>query len=121
MEANPGLKSRFSNIIEFDDYQPNELVSIFYSMCSKKGYILPQETKGYIELLFKGVYENKDDNFGNAREVRNIFEKIITAVQTRVVSSGELEHKTDEELMTMLPCDITAVSRELGTSIGGRL
>lgn len=84
IESNPGLESRFNNYIHFEDYQPKELEAIFESLCNKNQYRL--ETNAFKDLqdYLKHLYQNRDDNFANARSVRNLFEKVITEQVNRI-------------------------------------
>ncbi len=84
--ANPGLKSRFTKYINFDDYKADELQDIFMRLLNKKGMNLTSEANDKLNNFFKSIYNSKDKNFGNAREVRNIFEKNF-ATSKRAFSS----------------------------------
>lgn len=49
------------------------------------------------------MYENREENFGNGREVRNIFEDSVINHSNRVAA---IEKPTREELMTLTSEDI---------------
>ncbi|MBQ8813864.1 MAG: AAA family ATPase [Lachnospiraceae bacterium] len=85
LSSNPGLKSRFNNFINFDDYNPNELVAILESMCKKYQYQLSDSAKEAATAYFTERCANKPDNFANARDVRNFIEKAIINHACRVV------------------------------------
>lgn len=85
LSSNPGLKSRFNNFIDFDDYNPDELVAILESMCKKYQYQLSPEAKESATAFFTKRCENKPENFANARDVRNFIEKAIINHACRVV------------------------------------
>ena len=53
--------------------------------------------------FFKSLYELRDENFGNGRDVRNYFENVIAAHSDRV---SQLEAPTKDDLMTILPEDL---------------
>ena len=78
-------------------------MEIFRSMCKKNGYALSQEAEAWAEQDFKDLYENRDENFGNARDVRNLFEKAVARQSDRV---ARLEAPTKEQLMELLPEDL---------------
>ena len=105
--SNPGLESRFNRYIMFEDYNGEQLLEIFRSMCKKNSYELEAEADEFAGKLFKEWYETRDDNFGNARDVRNFFENVITVHSDRV---APMESPTDEELVTMLKCDLEKAS-----------
>lgn len=94
IEANPGLKSRFNRYIEFDDYTPNELLSIYKSQCHTLDYKLT--SGGQIKLLelFRKSYLERDYTFGNGRFVRNIFEQSVENQANRLSKSANLDHDT---------------------------
>lgn len=75
LNTNSGIVSRIGYTLEFEDYTTEELIKIFEQMTSKAGFILE---KAAIEKLEKIIDEYKDTkNFGNARFVRNVYEKTI--------------------------------------------
>lgn len=75
LNTNSGIVSRIGYTLEFEDYTTEELIKIFEQMTSKSGFIVE---KAAIEKLEKIIDEYKDTkNFGNARFVRNVYEKTI--------------------------------------------
>lgn len=88
INSNPGLKSRFNKYIQFDDYNENELVQIFLSMCKKHGYIITDDALNKVRNKIKSVLQSKDENFANARDIRNLFEIIITNQANRVIDEN---------------------------------
>jgi hypothetical protein len=85
MEANSGISSRISYTIEFPDYRGEELEQIFWRMCQQDKRICPKNVRRKIQEHFKQVYENRDGNFGNGREVRNFYEKMVKRQKSRIV------------------------------------
>ena len=104
LHSNPGLESRFNKYFYFEDYNGEELFSIFQSMCRKNGYTLSQEGEEQMKQDLLELYENRDENFGNARDVRNRFEQAVARQSNRV---AQLESPTREQLMELLPEDLT--------------
>ncbi len=84
IESNPGLRSRFKNFIKFDDYTSDELYDIFAGLCRDNQYILCGDCESLLREYFDDLYANRGENFGNGRDVRNLFENIVTAQCTRV-------------------------------------
>ena len=103
IHANPGLESRFNKYFFFEDYTGEELMSIFFSMCEKNGYTPDETCRTYAADLFKQLYEERDENFGNARDVRNLFERSIARQANRVAA---LETPTKDDLMTLTADDL---------------
>jgi len=104
IHANPGLESRFNKYFFFEDYDGGQLLSIFRSMCKKNGYALDEPTDAFAAELFHRLYEQRDENFGNARDVRNIFEHAVAKQANRVAA---LEAPTKEDLMALTKEDLT--------------
>lgn len=74
---NQGLKSRFANIIHFEDYTPTQMYEIAINIAKSKGYRIAKNVKhDLIELFAKNQISGKND-LGNARFVRNIVENAI--------------------------------------------
>jgi len=103
IESNPGLKSRFNRYFYFNDYTPEELLAIFERMAGKSHFKLTPEAREKLLKIFNQLYDNRDKNFGNARMVRNLFEKSIEKQANRLAVLSSL---TDEVLTTLVPEDI---------------
>lgn len=103
ISSNPGLESRFNRYFIFEDYTAEELFAIFMSQCSKNMYVLGEGAEDKAKEFFKSLYELRDENFGNGRDVRNFFENVIAAHSDRV---SQLEAPTKDDLMTILPEDL---------------
>ncbi len=96
INSNPGLKSRFNKYIEFPDYTTDELEQIFYMNCEKYDYVVEEEVKHQIRSLIVLRKLQQLENFANAREIRNMFEEIITNQARRVAA---MENPTQEDMM----------------------
>ena len=103
IHSNPGLESRFNKYFHFDDYDAGELLAIFRSLCKKNGYALSPEGDAWAEGALRELYENRDENFGNARDVRNLFERAVARQADRV---ARLESPTREQLMELRAEDL---------------
>ncbi|MCD8004293.1 MAG: AAA family ATPase [Oscillospiraceae bacterium] len=116
IHANPGLESRFNKYFYFEDYSGEELMEIFLSLCEKNGYALENAVKEDAAKMFRQMYEQRDENFGNAREVRNLFERAVARQSDRVAA---LEHPGREALMALTAEDLE-LSREEDSPPQGR-
>ena len=103
IHSNPGLESRFNKYFFFEDYNGAQLMDIFRSMCKKNGYTLSDEGETFMEKDLQEFYEERDENFGNARDVRNLFEQAVARQADRV---SQLEAPTKEQLMELRPEDL---------------
>lgn len=96
LASNPGLKSRFNTFIEFKNYTPEELMRILDQMCAQQDYKLSDEAKSFAKAYFE--IQSQQENFANAREVRNFLEHAISRQATRLV----LNKITDKEGLSLL-------------------
>ena len=103
LSSNPGLESRFNKYFHFPDYNGEQLLAIFKGQCSKNSYIMSEEAEAAAKEMFTALYENRDDNFGNGRDVRNCFEDMIVRQSNRVAAMGA---PTKDDLMAVLPEDL---------------
>jgi stage V sporulation protein K len=103
IESNPGLESRFTNYLKFPDYQPDDLAEIFHRMAAQSGLVCSPEAEKKVLALCANLYAARTEQFGNAREMRNLFEAAVRNQSTRLVASGQCDH---EALTTLLPEDV---------------
>ena len=103
IESNPGLKSRFNKYIEFADYTMDELTAIFKMYCDKYEYSIDDENMERVTTLLRIKRTESIENFANAREARNLFEKVITN-QARRIST--MENPTVEDMRTIIYDDL---------------
>lgn len=103
INANPGLKSRFSRYFYFDHYTPNELMEIFDIFCKNAQFKVNEEAREKMKKILTILYEKRDRSFGNGRLVRNIFEKIVERQANRIAGITPL---TEEVLCTIVETDV---------------
>ena len=75
LNANSGIVSRIGYTVEFEDYTQDELIQIFNQMMEKSGFVVTKEAQSKVKEIIEEYKDTK--NFGNARFVRNIYEKSI--------------------------------------------
>ncbi|WP_310555242.1 AAA family ATPase [Flavobacterium sp.] len=103
IESNPGLRSRFNRYFEFEHFKPTELFSIFETFCKKSDFILTDDAIEKLKDTFDLLYSKKDEGFGNARVIRNLFEKCVQnqanrIVTIKVITSDVLRALTEEDI-----------------------
>jgi hypothetical protein len=106
IEANPGLKSRFNRYFYFNDYVPEDLLAIFGKLCKDSHFHPTEPANQTLKAILDQLYNRRDRTFGNARLVRNIFEKTIERQANRLAVINDL---TDEVLTMILPEDIPSL------------
>ena len=104
INSNPGLKSRFNKYFEFPDYTIDELEAIFNLNCKKYDYIVEEDAQKQIRARIVSRKMQRQDNFANAREVRNMFEDIITNQARRVAA---MENPTHDDMMLITVMDLS--------------
>lgn len=109
LNSNPGLKSRFNKFIHFVDYTPEELLDIFLLMSNKNGYKLSDDANSELKKLITVIYDNKTENFANARIIRNMFESVIQIQANRVI---EIKSPSKDELQEITVEDINILEKE---------
>ena len=104
IDSNPGLRSRFNKYIEFPDYTDEELLAIFDQNCRKYQYVCEAGVREAVEKELQRRRAAAGTNFANAREVRNLFEEIVTNQAGRVAA---MEHPDKKAMQQILPGDLT--------------
>ncbi|MBX7270165.1 AAA family ATPase [Micromonospora sp. Llam7] len=104
LDANPGLASRFAKTVEFGNYSPEQLVVIVERMAGGDEYLLADGVSEVLREHFGTV--ERDQNFGNAREARKLFEGVRKAQAQRLRQSGQ--RPSLDELRTVTVADVRA-------------
>lgn len=102
IHSNPGLESRFNRYLHFDDYSVDEMVDIYKRQLKSGEYRLEEEAESAVRDY---IQESKTQliSFGNARGVRNIFERTLVAQSNRLAAA---ENVTVELLTEITAGDI---------------
>ena len=107
IHSNPGLESRFNRYLHFDDYTIDEMMAILDLQLKKAQYRLDETARdaarAYIEAANTGSIA-----FGNARGVRNVFERMLVAQANRLSSA---ESPTCGDLMTITTDDVATARK----------
>ena len=77
--------SRFNKFIDFPDYSLEELIEIFHGMAYRAGFIVEEEATVALQEYLSQLDERALKSFGNARGIRNTFEKIVVNQANRIV------------------------------------
>jgi SpoVK/Ycf46/Vps4 family AAA+-type ATPase len=107
LSSNPGLKSRFNRHFNFDHYTPCELVQIYQKFCADNEFSLDENAKSVLTEQVELICKKRDKNFGNGREMRNLFERTLENQANRLASHVDL---TDEMLTSIAPEDLPSLT-----------
>ena len=116
LEVNPGLSSRTSNRLLFEDYSVVELCEIFQRMCEQNQYELTPDVRCRLLWGFQWLHEQRDEHFGNGRLVRNAFETSIRHLANRVADVVPIT----TELLTVLQAEDVALP-DVPAAVTGRI
>lgn len=93
LDSNPGIRSRFTRYLNFEDYAPDEMASIFNRLCVAGGFTLTEKALAKARSIFAEHYLQRDKNFGNARFARNVFENALVLHARRVAGMKNITDK----------------------------
>lgn len=112
LSSNPGLRSRFTKFIHFEDYNTQQLVEIFKSFCKKADFKPTPAAEEKLAALFDALIATRDETFGNARTARNLFEAAISLQANRIVSLANI----DEEVLRAIEAADIPTTEDLRAS-----
>ena len=113
LNSNPGLRSRFSCVLRFEDYTINELCKISHYVASENGYFIGEGVDKVLAEIFS-IAMAEQKNFGNGRYARNIVERAMVYsaykhCHLEGIDDCLIENMPDEWLFTLQPDDFEAV------------
>jgi len=106
IQSNPGLQSRFNRYFKFKHLEADALMSIFKLNATKVDFVLTSDAEEKLAEIIERLCENRTREFGNARTIRNLFEKIIEQQANRISKLNTLDKDT---LMKIEECDVPEV------------
>jgi stage V sporulation protein K len=90
LNSNPGIRSRFTRFMNFQDYSPAELSSIFAGFCKDGGFALSEGASVKAKGIFEEQFLQRDETFGNARFARNLFEQCLVRHARRITRADNI-------------------------------
>ena len=109
LDANPGMKSRFPYIFQFEDYTPEQLMQSGKKVLEEEHYVLTPDAERKLAQYVIHEYDHKDEHFGNGRFItRLITTSIVPSLSQRLLNKP-MDEISMEEMMTIEECDIPDV------------
>lgn len=105
IRMNSGFRSRISKFIEFPDYSTEELLKIFDLLADEHKVMLEGAARIKVAKKIQHMVTYKDKSFGNAREIRNLYE----TTWRHMVSRVEENCLTGADRRLIMPEDIDGV------------
>ncbi len=106
IDSNSGMKSRFTRYINFPDYTPEELGDMFRMRAKKNQFVLSPTLEAGLNKIMARNTKHKDEQFGNGRFVRNLFEAAVERQATRLANNSDGKPLTKEQLTTLTLEDV---------------
>ena len=106
IDTNSGLESRFTKVIHFEDFNPDELVQIFRMKVKKDKLTLTPEAENAMRVYFTDLYNRRERNFANAREVNNYFDRVKKNQSSRLRHEMERPDFDPASYSILLPEDM---------------
>lgn len=105
IESNPGMKSRFSQYFDFEDYTPGELLEIFKRVVEKEEYNINDDALELVLKEFTRMYRSRDNSFGNARIAIKFFNELKIKLSKRYLQLDKAE-RTADAMTTIIKPDV---------------
>lgn len=109
MNSNPGLSSRIAQVINFPDYNPDELMQIAKYDSKRRDVTIAEEAGNLIYMKVVEAYRNRDNKFGNARFVNSIVEEAKQNMALRLMRTEKPEELSKEDLSTIILADVEEI------------
>lgn len=114
LQSNPGLQSRFNRYFTFNHYEEKTLLEIFKLNAEKSDFKLTKDAEEKLSDIINGLYKKRHRGFGNARTMRNLFEKIIELQASRII---QIENLSEDILISITEEDIPEVKKTVNEII----
>jgi stage V sporulation protein K len=92
VKSNPGLESRFSRFVHFEDYLPSEMREIYQKLAKNFHMRISNDAEVMLFEIMNRAYRERDENFANARFVRNMFNRHIERMANRLSRSSNMDY-----------------------------
>jgi SpoVK/Ycf46/Vps4 family AAA+-type ATPase len=109
IQSNPGLRSRFKQFYDFQDYTPQELIQIAEELSEERQMNFSPEAMKILNEIITESYRDRDRSFGNARFIHDTLDKIKTHMAIRIMARKNPSKLSKSELAEVTVADVMAV------------
>lgn len=107
IDSYSSLKTNFNRFLVFEDYTPEQMYEMYELFCSRAAFQTNPSAQKMVKSIFDQLYAKRNEHFGNAREVRRVFDGILATQANRVISLPDVNEEvlstiTDEDVESML-------------------
>jgi SpoVK/Ycf46/Vps4 family AAA+-type ATPase/tetratricopeptide (TPR) repeat protein len=95
LSSNPGIKSRFTREIIFEDYSPEELLDITKKYIYQKGFVFNTDVEALFKKHYNEIYRTRDKSFGNARLARTLVDNMLKNQLLRIAEISPVERNAN--------------------------
>ena len=106
LKQNSGFSSRVDKVLVFEDYNEEELFEIFLRYVKENNFDITPKAKEKLKEVIKEILANKDEHFGNAREMRKLFENTKANLDLRLLKESKNRRIEDFEYKLITDEDI---------------
>ncbi|MCQ2338782.1 MAG: AAA family ATPase [Paludibacteraceae bacterium] len=122
VRMNPGIPSRCNVTIDFPDYTAKELEQLFRNMLTRNGenveFKLDGKAEEMLPKIFDKMYLKRSETFGNAREVRNLFDLSVKRHRQRNAEDNVLTYSDIVGESETKEISVDEVMKELDAFVG---
>lgn len=119
LDSNPGLRSRFTRTIIFEDYSAQELAEIYRELAKNEGFVVGANAQEAASLACVRMEAEHGETFGNARAVRTLWGRTREAQAMRLATNG-VGNAGPDAIMRIEARDIEAATTEPMDKRGAR-
>lgn len=118
MESNPGLKSRFDKVFNFEDFNADELFTVAMNQLAENNIVPDAAAEAHLHNYIEFMHKSRDKYFGNGRSVRKVIEEAIRNQHLRL-SELPKNKQTQKAMHTLILADVEEFSAEIKPGIPG--
>jgi len=109
IDSNPGIRSRFKHYFDFQDYLPQELLTIAENYAEAKEIKFTDEAHQAIKEIITAAYRDRNASFGNARYVEDLITQAKINLAKRLMARKNPSKLSIKELSDVQIIDVLSL------------